>query len=89
MFGWRTRKVKTVFYNRQTASKEIIEMPAKEIIDSPSGHQMESLIHALCICVSELTNIQEQSAARIAELQKHLQTGGENASVQDQVSENH
>lgn len=71
-FSWNTTPVKTIYLSPE-GQKVQKDLPAAEIIAAPNRHQMESVMKALTIAVSELIGIQEQQATRILQLQKQLQ----------------
>jgi len=89
MFSWNTRKVKSAMHDPELGRPVIVEMSAKDIVQSPNRHRLESIVSALSVCVSELINIKEEEAARIAGFMKQQKESKDevNEGVQDQVSE--
>ena len=89
MFAWNSRKVKSAMHDPELGRPVIVEMSAKDIVHSPNRHRLESIVSALSICVSELINIKEEEAARIADFinQKRGDKDEVNEGVQDSVSE--
>ena len=64
---WNTQKVKTIIRG-QDGRQIIVDAPAIQIVNQPNRNRTESIISALCICVSELVDIQEQQALRIQKM---------------------
>lgn len=85
MFEWNTNLVKSAMHDPELGRPVIVELPAKQIVASPNRHRLESIVKALTICVTELIEIQEQQAARIAELMKATRKGDKDEGVQDSV----
>ena len=75
-FAWNNKKIKTVI-NTADRGQVQIELSASAIVKEPNRHRMESIIHALCISVSELIEINEAQAKRIVQLQEAIR--GKNA----------
>ena len=74
-FIWNTKKVKTVVSTPE--GRVQLEMTPKTIVDAPNRHQMETILSALCTCVSELVRIQEEQAARIQGMMNRSKTEDE------------
>ena len=85
MFIWTSKKIKTAMHDPELGRPVIVEMSARDIVQSPNRHRLESIVSALTVCVSELIEIQEQQAARIAEYVK-LKEKTDDKGVQDSVS---
>lgn len=87
MFSWNSRKVKSAMHDPELGRPVIVEMSAKDIVQSPNRHRLESIVSALTICVSELVNIKEEEAARIADFMKQQQPreNKDDKGVQDSV----
>lgn len=81
--------MKTAMHDPELGRPVIVEMSAKEIVQSPNRHRLESIVSAIAICVSELIDMKEQEAARIADFMKQqgVNKDGINKGVQDKVSE--
>ena len=65
-FVWNTKKVKSIISSPE--GRKQVEMTPKEIVDAPNRHQMETILSALCSCVSELVKIQEEQTSRIHQM---------------------
>ena len=74
-FIWNTKKVKSVVSSPEGRIQ--VEMTPKAIVDAPNRHQMETILSALCSCVSELVKIQEEQTSRIQEMMNRSKTEDE------------
>lgn len=68
---WHSQKLKTIKLDPERGRIQVEETPA-QIIKEPNRCQIESVISALCVSVSELIAIQDAQAERVSEITKQL-----------------
>lgn len=78
MFKWNQPTAKARGLHPTDGRPTIVDVAPIEIVKSPNRRQLEEIINALCMVVSELVELQEIQAARILEVQKMIANSGGN-----------
>ena len=74
-FGWNSRGIEVGRKLPQGGVQRVRATP-KEIVQQPSGYELESVIYALCLCVGEMIDMHEAQAQVLQNMQSMRQLGG-------------